>query len=258
MELQPNPVIQRYLRTGKKHPVFFCPGCQVGIIMGALIRGINECNLQKDEIFLVSGVGCSGRMPVYLDLCSIQATRGRALAFATGVKMAKPHLKVIAVIGDGEAVSVGTSHLVQAARRNIDLTVVVINNFMHAMTGGQPSPTTPHKTIAPLAPYGNVEHPLDICDFAVCSGATFVGRQTAYHAENLAELLAQAIKHNGFSLVEATSLCHMKPERKSPVDALLWLKEKAAKGEIITGIFKNTAKPELTGEYEKIIKANRS
>ena len=269
MELLPNPVIQRYLRTGKKHPIFYCAGCQIGIIMGALIRGVNGLNLQKDEVFLVSGVGCSGRMPVYLDLCSIQATRGRALAFASGVKMAKPHLKVIAVIGEGEALSIGTSHLVHAARRNIDLTVIVINNFMHAMTGGQPSPTTPHKAVAPLAPYGNADHPLDICDLATASRATFVARQTAYHAENLAELIAQAIKHNGFSLVEVASLCHMKPEKKSPVDALQWLKDnsiprekagklKSTEGTIIPGVFQNIAKPGLTDEYEKIIKTSRS
>ena len=269
MELQPDPVIHRYLRTGKKHPIFFCAGCQVGIIMGALIRGINGLNLQKDEVFLVSGVGCSGRMPVYLDLCAIQATRGRALAFASGVKMAKPHLKVITVIGEGEALSVGTSHLVHAARKNLDLTVIVINNFMNAMTGGQPSPTTPHKAVAPLAPYGNIEHPLDICDLAAASGATFIARQTAYHAQELAELIGQAVKHKGFSLVEAVSLCHMKAQKGSPVDALRWLKdnalpkEKAAKlkhveGRIITGIFKNIDKPEYAEEYEKIIKACRN
>lgn len=252
MELQPNPVIQRYLRLGKKQPIFFCPGCEIGIVMGALIRAINSSNLQKDEVFLVSGDGCSGRMPVYLDFCSMQTTHGRALTFATGVKLAKPHLKVIAIMGDGDALAIGGNHLLHASRRNIDLTALIINNNTMALTGGQPSPTTPYGKVSSFAPHGNLEHPIDICDFAISCGATFVGRQTAFQAQELSILINQAINHKGFSVVEALSYCHMKPEKQSPVEALKKLKDSAApKGKTITGVIHKIDRPEFIEAYEK-------
>ncbi len=270
MELQPNPVIQRYLRPGKKHPIFFCPGCEIGIIMGALLRALNACNLQKDEVFLVSGVGCSGRIPLYIDTCAIQAPHGMALTMAAGVKLSKPHLKVIAILGDGDGLSIGGNAFLHAARRNLGITTIMINSSSMALSGGQPSPTTPFGAVASFAPYGNLSHPLDICKFAQSMNVTFVGRQTAYHAQELAHLIEEAIKHNGFSVVEAAMICHMRQKNVSPVKALENLRdsaipvEKAGKlsrekleGKIITGILHRESRIEFTEEYEKTVKKIR-
>ncbi|HTY14051.1 MAG TPA: thiamine pyrophosphate-dependent enzyme [Candidatus Omnitrophota bacterium] len=270
MELQPNPVIQRYLRQGKKLPAFFCPGCEVGIVMGALIRALNACNLQKDEIFLVSGVGCSGRIPMYIDTCSIQAPQGMALTIAAGVKLAKPHLKVVVLLGDGDALSFGGNALLHACIRNIGLTAIILNGASMSISGGQPSPTTPYGKVTSFAPYGNPNHPVNIGKLLESAGGTFFGRQTVYYAQELAQLIETAIKHNGFSVVEAAMICHVRPQKSDPVKALEHLRdiavpvEKASKlnreklaGKIVTGIIYRSARPELTEEYEKASKKIR-
>ncbi|MFN3307792.1 MAG: thiamine pyrophosphate-dependent enzyme, partial [Anaerolineales bacterium] len=153
-----------YLRTTKKFPNIWCAGCGIGIVMGALIRAIDRIGLDKDDVAVVSGIGCSGRMPVYLDFNTMHTTHGRALAFATGLKLAQPKLHVIVVMGDGDALAIGGNHFIHAARRNIDLTAIVINNAIYGMTGGQYSPTTPLDMRAATAPYGHVEPPFPICE----------------------------------------------------------------------------------------------
>src|SRR5512136_1815926 len=146
-----------YLRPTKKFPNVWCSGCGIGIVMSALIRAISRLELEKDDIALVSGIGCTGRMPVYMDFNTIHTTHGRALAFATGLKIAQPSLKVIAIMGDGDALAIGGNHFIHSARRNMDLTAIVVNNSIYGMTGGQYSPTTPLNGIATTAPYGNIE-----------------------------------------------------------------------------------------------------
>ena len=149
-----------YLRQTKKFPNVWCSGCGIGIVMGALIRAVDRMGLAKDDVAVVSGIGCTGRMPVYLDFNTMHTTHGRALAFATGLKLAQPKLKVIVVMGDGDALAIGGNHFIHAARRNIDLTAIVVNNSIYGMTGGQYSPTTPLDSRATTAPYGNIEPPL--------------------------------------------------------------------------------------------------
>ena len=130
-------LIHKYLRHDKKFPHVWCPGCGIGIMLGALIRAIDRCGFSKDEVVLISGIGCTGRLPVYIDFNTLHTTHGRALTFATGVKLAKPGLKVIVVMGDGDAVAIGGNHFIHAARRNIDISTVILNNSVYGMTGGQ-------------------------------------------------------------------------------------------------------------------------
>jgi 2-oxoglutarate ferredoxin oxidoreductase subunit beta len=201
-------LIYKYLRHDKKFPHVWCPGCGIGILLGALIRAIDRVGFEKDEVVLISGIGCSSRLPVYVDFNTLHTTHGRALTFATGVKLANPSLKVIVVMGDGDAVAIGGNHFIHAARRNIDLTAIIINNAVYGMTGGQTSPTTPYGMETTTAVYKNVEHAFRISELAVTAGAVFVGRGTVYHAKLLDQLIEKAILKEGFGVVEVISHCH--------------------------------------------------
>jgi len=196
------------LRKNKKFPTIWCSGCGIGIIMGALIRAIEHLGLSNDEVALVSGIGCASRMPVYVDFNTLHTTHGRALAFATGMKIARPDMKVIALMGDGDASAIGGNHFIHAARRNVGITSIVVNNAIYGMTGGQYSPTTPIGKQATTAPYGNIEPPFPICELAIAAGATYVARSTVYHVLELDKYIQEAIQKDGFSLVEAISYCH--------------------------------------------------
>ncbi len=259
-----------YLRPTKKFPNVWCSGCGIGIVMSALIRAIDRMELDKDDIALVSGIGCTGRMPVYLDFYTMHTTHGRALAFATGLKIAQPRLKVIVIMGDGDAVAIGGNHFIHAARRNIDLTAVVVNNSIYGMTGGQYSPTTPLESLATTAPYGNVEQPLPICDLAIAAGASFVARSTVYHAIELDHILEQAIRKVGFSVVETVSYCHTTFGRinklGTPVDMMRRIKENSVNqavaekltpeeraAKIVRGVLWDVEKPEYLALYDKVI-----
>lgn len=262
-------LIHKYLRHDKKFPHVWCPGCGNGIILGALIRAIDRLGLEKDEIVLASGIGCSGRMPVYVDFNTLHTTHGRALTFATGIKMANPSLTVIVVMGDGDATAIGGNHFIHAARRNLDLTAVIINNQIYGMTGGQYSPTTPYGSFASTASYGHIEHAFSIAELAVTAGASFVARGTVYHGKLLDELIEQAIVRKGFSVVEAVSNCHTQYGRRNkmgdPVTMMTWLKEHAVsvkRAEEMTskeledrftvGILADVQKPVYTEEYDQI------
>lgn len=260
----------RYLRPSKKFPNVWCSGCGIGIVMGALIRAVDHMGLRKDEVAVISGIGCTGRMPVYLDFYTMHTTHGRALAFATGLKLAQPQMKVIVVMGDGDALAIGGNHFIHAARRNIDLTAIVVNNFIYGMTGGQYSPTTPLDKRATTAPYGNVEPPMPVCELAVAAGATFVARSTVYHAVELERYIERAVRKNGFSLVEATSYCHTTYGRQnklgSAVDMMRLLKENSVtisaaekltpqerSDKIVRGVFCDIEKPEYSQLYDIVI-----
>ena len=259
-----------YLRSTKKFPNVWCAGCGIGIVMGALIRAVDRIGLEKDDVALVSGIGCTGRMPVYLDFNTIHTTHGRALAFATGLKIARPSMKVITIMGDGDAISIGGNHFIHAARRNIGITAIVVNNAIYGMTGGQYSPTTPIGARAATAPYGNIEPPMPICELAKAAGATYVARSTVYHAVELDRFIEQAIRKNGFSLVEAVSYCHTTYGRMnklgSPVDMMRLLKENSVstsaaeklapeerESKIVRGVLHDVEKPEYTQLYEQLI-----
>lgn len=170
---EPVHLIHKYLRSSKKFPHIWCAGCGIGIFMNALIRVIDGLGYNKDDIVLVSGIGCSGRLPVYVDFNTLHTTHGRALTFATGIKLANPHLKVITVMGDGDAIAIGGNHLIHAARRNVDITSFVINNQIYGMTGGQSSPATPYQSVTISSPYGNPEPDFDISRVVEAAGAAF-------------------------------------------------------------------------------------
>jgi len=227
--LEITKLVHKYLRHDKKFPHVWCPGCGNGIVLGALIRAIDRLGFSKDEVVLVSGIGCSGRLPVYVDFNTLHTTHGRALTFATGIKLAKPALNVIVVMGDGDATAIGGNHFIHAARRNLDLTAIIINNNIYGMTGGQYSPTTPYGSRATTAPYRNIEHAFSIAELAVTAGAVFVGRGTVYHARLLDQLIEKAIVKRGFGVVEVISHCHTQYGRRNEmgnaVDMMRWQKE---------------------------------
>jgi len=220
---------------------------------------------------MISGIGCTGRMPVYVDFNTMHTTHGRALAFATGLKMARPDMKVIVVMGDGDALAIGGNHFIHAARRNIHLTTIVVNNSIYGMTGGQHSPTTPTHMLASTAPYGNIEQPFPICELAGAAGAVFVARSTVFHATELDRWIEMAIEKRGFSLVEAVSYCHTTYGRMNKlgtaVDMMRDLKERSIsveaagklsadelKGKILRGVLVNRECPEYTELYAEVIR----
>ncbi|MCJ7686252.1 MAG: 2-oxoacid:ferredoxin oxidoreductase subunit beta [Desulfobacteraceae bacterium] len=262
-------LIHKYLRHDKKFPHVWCPGCGNGVILGSLIRAIDRLGLTKDEIVLASGIGCSGRMPVYVDFNTLHTTHGRALTFATGIKLAKPSLTVITVMGDGDATAIGGNHFIHAARRNLDLTAIIINNQIYGMTGGQFSPTTPYGSNAATAPYGHIEQAFSIAELAVTAGAAFVGRGTVYHVQILDKLIKAAVLKRGFSVVEIISNCHIQFGRRNemgnPVTMMECMRDHAVtveKADKMTsdeledkftiGILADEEKPIYTEEYDKI------
>lgn len=205
---QKSSVILDYLRPNKGMPSVWCAGCGNGIVMTAIIRAVDKLALSKDDVVMCSGIGCSSRMPIYLDFNALHTTHGRSLAFATGVKFARPELKVIDITGDGDALAIGGNHFIHACRRNIDITAILINNNIYGMTGGQGSPTTPSGMFSTTTPYGNSEKHFDPCSLAKAAGASFVARGSVYHASQMETIIQKALNHRGFSLVEIISNCH--------------------------------------------------
>ena len=262
-------LIHKYLRHDKKFPHVWCPGCGIGIMLGALIRAIDRIGFEKDEIVLVSGIGCSGRLPVYVDFNTLHTTHGRALTFATGVKLAKPSLKVIVIMGDGDAVAIGGNHFIHAARRNIDVTSIILNNSIYGMTGGQSSPTTPYGMRSSTTIYSSMEQAFKISELAVTAGAVFVGRGTVYHAKLLDSLIEKAVLKPGFSMVEVIAHCHTQYGRQNrlgtAVEMMEWQRDHAVeakkaatmkpeelKDKIVIGVLVDKELPVYQDEYEKI------
>lgn len=267
------PVYQ-YLRAEKKFPLIWCAGCGNGIIMGAMLRAIHNLKLEKDKVAVVSGIGCSGRISTYIDFNTLHTTHGRALAFATGLKFAKPELTVIVAMGDGDALAIGGNHFIHAARRNMDLTAIIFNNMIYGMTGGQISPTTPFGMFASTAPEGNIEQAFDIPRLAEAAGATYVARGTTFHAEELEVLIEQAIMKKGFSVVEVITQCPTIFGRYNrmgnAVDMLKWQEEhtisieearessEKSKGKLLRGVFVDRERPEYLEQYEKLVERVQS
>jgi 2-oxoglutarate/2-oxoacid ferredoxin oxidoreductase subunit beta len=264
------PKVYEYLRHKKKFPGVWCAGCGIGIVLGSIIRAIDHLNVSKDDVAMISGIGCSGRMSVYVDFNTMHTTHGRALAFATGLKMARPGMHVLVVMGDGDALAIGGNHFIHAARRNIDLTAIVINNNIYGMTGGQYSPTTPQGALATTAPYRNIERPFSTCDLAIAAGASYVARSTVYHARELERLIERGMRKAGFAVIEAVSYCHTTYGRAnrsgSAVDMMRSLQENSIslaaankleeterENKIIRGVITDRELPEYTAEYAKII-----
>lgn len=263
-------VHERYLRHSKKFPNVWCSGCGIGIVTGAIVRAVDSLLLSKNDVAMISGIGCTGRMPVYVDFSTMHTTHGRALAFATGLKMVRPEMKVIVVMGDGDALAIGGNHFIHAARRNIGLTAIVVNNFIYGMTGGQCSPTTPEGALSTTSPYGHIEPPFPVSELAVAAGATYVARSTVYHVKELEKYIATAIDKDGFSMVEAVSYCHTTLGRinrwGTASDMMRRLKEDSVtikqaegmsseekQGKTVRGVFVDRDAMEYTRLYDQVI-----
>lgn len=262
-------LLAEYTRM-EKLPHIWCPGCGHGIVMGAVLRAIKKQELDPKKTTIVSGIGCSSRASGYMKFDTLHTTHGRALAFATGVKLARPELNVLVLTGDGDCAAIGGNHLIHAARRNIDITTVVFNNSIYGMTGGQYSPLTPTGKYASTTPYGNIDQTFDLCNLVQAAGATYVARGTTYHSQMLIDLIAKGIAHKGFSLIEVVTQCPTYFGRKNKignaVDMLMWQKEHAVpvhvaaklppeklEGKFVIGELCRAERPEYVEEYQRII-----
>lgn len=235
MNITGNEIIHQYLRHNKKFPHVLCAGCGHGIVLGTLIRSVHQLGLPKDDVVIVAGIGCSGRLAVYVDFNTVHTTHGRALTFATGIKMANPKLNVICIMGDGDALSIGGNHMIHAARRNIGITALILNNNIYGMTGGQSSPATPQGSVSMTAPFGQLEESFDTVQLACGAGANFVARGTVFHVHKLEKLMVKAIERPGFNMLEVITPCHTqygrKNKYKNPVEMYRWLKSNAMERE---------------------------
>ncbi|HDM66926.1 MAG TPA: 2-oxoacid:ferredoxin oxidoreductase subunit beta [Thermoplasmatales archaeon] len=223
--------MKRYLRL-KVLPTTFCPGCGCGTILNAFIHALDELSIPPEEVVTVTGIGCSSWIPSpYFNGDVLHTTHGRSIAFATGVKVMKPNMKVVVFGGDGDLIAIGGNHLIHAARRNIDLTVFLVNNFVYGMTGGQVSPTTPPETSTTTTPYGNVEKPFSVAELVAVCGASYVARWTTYHVKQLVEAMKEAITRRGFSFIEIISQCPINYGRalgmRSGSEFIQYFKEKS-------------------------------
>ena len=262
--------IEEFLHT-ERLPHMWCAGCGIGIVTGAFLRVLVELGFKREETVVVGGVGCSSRAAGYVDVGTMHTIHGRAVAFATGVKLARPEFTVVVITGDGDGAAIGGNHLIHACRRNIDLTCILMNNLVYGMTGGQLSPTMGLGDRATTAPYGHIEQPFDLCRLVQAAGATFVARGTAADIRPLEELIKQAIQHPGFAFVEAVVPCPMEyGKRNAPGGSIAMLDDEKARsisttdaarlpqeeleGKIITGVLhRESGRPEFQRSYASII-----
>jgi 2-oxoglutarate ferredoxin oxidoreductase subunit beta len=216
----------KYLRL-EKMPTLWCWGCGDGVILKAFVRAVEKLGWNQDDVCVVSGIGCSGRFSSYVDFNTVHTTHGRTIAYATGIKLANPDKHVICVAGDGDALAIGGNHTIHGCRRNIDMTMIIINNFIYGLTNSQTSPTTPKGMWTVSQKAGNIDPTFDTCDLAISAGATFVARESMIDPKKLEKVLIKAMEHKGFALVEALSNCHINLGRKnkmvSAMDNLKWI-----------------------------------
>jgi 2-oxoglutarate/2-oxoacid ferredoxin oxidoreductase subunit beta len=262
--------IEQLLHT-ERLPHMWCAGCGIGIVTGALLRAMIDLGLKREETVVVGGVGCSSRAAGYVDVGTMHTIHGRALAFATGIKMSRPEFTVIVVTGDGDGAAIGGNHLIHACRRNIDLTCILYNNQVYGMTGGQTSPLADWGDRATTAPYGQVEEPFDLCKLTEAAGATFVARGTAVDIEPLEKMIKEGIRHPGFAFIEAVVPCPteygtrnvtgnavamLEDERSRSVSVAeaAHLSPAELQGKISTGILHHdTARPEFQRSYATLV-----
>jgi 2-oxoglutarate ferredoxin oxidoreductase subunit beta len=258
-----------YMRMSKL-PHLWCPGCGIGIVVKSLIRAIDRLGWSKDDIAVVSGIGCTSRAPGYLDMNTLHTTHGRAISFATGIKLVRPDKHVIVIAGDGDMVAIGGNHFIHACRRNIDITCIINNNNIYGMTGGQYSPTTPHGAKAATAPWGNMEPSFDLPSLAIGAGATYVARGHVGNGAQMERLIRDGLAHHGFSLIEALSNCHTQFGRRNklpdPMQLIKHIQDKTVPksradkmdaaelaGKFVIGeLYVDADRPEFCDEYEKL------
>ncbi len=216
----------QYLRL-EKMPTLWCWGCGDGVILKAFIRAVDKLGIKKDDMCVVSGIGCSGRFSSYVDFNTVHTTHGRTIAYATGIKLANPDKHVVCVAGDGDSLAIGGNHTIHGCRRNIDITFIIINNFIYGLTNSQTSPTTPKGMWTVTQKVGNIDPTFDTCDLMIAAGASFVARENVTAPKKLEKLFVQALEHKGFAVVEALSNCHINLGRKnkmvSAMENLDWI-----------------------------------
>jgi 2-oxoglutarate ferredoxin oxidoreductase subunit beta len=254
-----------YLRMDDRFPHILCPGCGIGMVMSGMIRAFIDLKIDPDQLCVVSGIGCSSRVPGYLDCDTFHTLHGRAIPSATGVKLARPDLHVVVLGGDGDMLAIGGNHFIHAARRNLKLTTIVVNNYNYGMTGGQFSPTTPQGSRATTSPYGNAERDFDVCELARGAGAVFVARTTAYHVQQVKSLIKQGMQKNGFAVIEVIAQCPtlygrlnrlgnavkmLEAMRDNTIPVHAVKKPEDALGKIVTGVLWNVDAPEFTEVYQ--------
>lgn len=259
---------EKYFRDNLPH--IWCAGCGNGIVMGAWARAMDEMGLENNDCVGISGIGCSSRITSYIDLYTLHTAHGRALPFAIGVKMCKPDMHVFVFSGDGDCAAIGGNHFIHACRRNIDMTLIVINNSIYGMTGGQYSPLTPTGHFATTAPYGNIDPAFDICKIAEASGATFVARSDIYNVRQLIDLIKEGHDHKGFSLIEVISGCPISYGRRNKINGapalLRYIKEHSIpvaiaskmgaeemKGKWPNGVLYKTEAKEYVEAYQELV-----
>jgi 2-oxoglutarate ferredoxin oxidoreductase subunit beta len=222
-----NPVMP-FLRQDRI-PHIWCPSCGIGTTVNCFTRALTDSGMDLDQIAVVSGIGCTGRVAGYLNLDSFHTTHGRAIPFATGLKLANPRLKVVVYSGDGDLTAIGGNHFMHAARRNMDLMVVCVNNFTYGMTGGQVAPTTPLGATQTTMPFGNFEQPFNLPFLADACGAVYVARWTVFHVRQLAKAMQEGLKKRGFVFIEAIAPCptlySRRNKRGDGVDELKYYKQ---------------------------------
>ncbi len=258
----------------EKLPHTWCAGCGHGIILQAIADSFASLGLEKQEIALVSGIGCFGRVDDYLDVNCMHVTHGRALPAATGIALANPELTVLATMGDGDGATIGGNHLIHAARRNVNVTAIIANNYNYGQTGGQYSGTTPYHSITSTSPYGHVEEGFDICRLAIAAGASFVARATPYNPVQMRSLIKQGIGVRGFSIIEIMVACpthfgrlnrqgtpaqmmELMKNTSLPADQAAKLSEEELRGRIVTGVLRNYPREDYYTRYQKIVEALR-
>ena len=210
----------QYLRV-EKMPTLWCWGCGDGVILKSFIRAVDKLGWNKDDVCVVSGIGCSGRFSSYVDFNTVHTTHGRTIAFATGIKLANPDKHVICVAGDGDGLAIGGNHTIHGCRRNIDMTMILINNFIYGLTNSQTSPTTPQGMWTVSQKAGNIDPTFDACELAIAAGASFVARETVNSPKKLEKILLQAMEHKGFSFVDVQSNCHINLGRKNKMQSAM-------------------------------------
>ena len=260
----------KYLREDRL-PHIFCGGCGNGTVINTFFKALEGTNIDFDNLALVSGIGCSSRIPGYVQCDSLHTTHGRALSYATGLKVSNPDLDVAVFTGDGDCASIGGNHLIHAARRNINLTVVCVNNNIYGMTGGQISPTSPKGSFGTTAPYGSSDKPFNLAELVAAAGASYSARWTTTHVEHAVSSIKKGLKNPGFSFIEIVSQCPTyygrKNKLKTPVSMMDHLKEvsiyknnaelmsdKELEGKIIVGEFANKPRAEFTDNIEELSK----
>ena len=266
--------VREYLRLDMM-PHFLCPGCGHGIALRALLWAVQELGISKDQLAVVSGIGCAGRLSAYIDANTFHVTHGRPLAYATGLALTRPDLHVVVITGDGDCLAIGGNHLIHACRRNLKLTCLMLNNEVYGMTGGQVSPTTAESRLTSTTPLGNSEPNFDACALAAAAGASFVGREVTHHVPKLKELIRAGLAHPGFAFVEVLSDCTEIFGRKNDLgsSAEMVLRQKSdlrpsaycdsvdtpfRSNDLPTGILVKTDRPEYGTAYRKAAAAQRA